>query len=279
MRNSGAFAADGGTILLDEIGELDFDLQAKLLRVLQERVVTPVGSHEEIPVDVRVIAATNRDLRLDVAAGRFRGDLYYRLNVVALHTLPLKDHPEDLDVLAPHYVEKLAAQGLPQKRLSATAIQRMRGYDWPGNVREMENVLERAILFVEDAVIGPESIETLIADHQTPVAGLHGIPGSSLAAAGPSRDDGSWPTMAQIEREHIRKTLQHTHHNQSAAARLLEINRHQLLRKMRKYGIETPPRRRLPRRNKAEGVANVQGSMINDQCSMTNDQCAMFNDP
>ncbi|MCG8583538.1 MAG: sigma-54 dependent transcriptional regulator, partial [Pirellulales bacterium] len=130
-------AADGGTIFLDEIGELDLDLQAKLLRVLQEKCVTPVGSHESIPVDVRVIAATNRDLAAEVAAGRFREDLFYRLNVVRVETAGLRDRPEDIPALAEHFLAKTAIDsGLPHKRLSHEATQLLAAYDWPGNVRE-----------------------------------------------------------------------------------------------------------------------------------------------
>ncbi len=243
-------AAHDGTIFLDEIGELDFDLQAKLLRVLQERTVIPVGSHKETPVDVRVIAATNRDLGHDVIEGRFRGDLYYRLNVVALETIPLKDRPEDVEVLAPNFLAKLAVHhGLPLKRLSDAALRRMHGYDWPGNVREMENVLERAVLFTEGDVIGPQSIpepSTVYQQTGMPPASRSAapqqcpgtvVPASEDVARGPTRD-GRWLTMAEIEREHIHRTLEHTNYNQSAAARLLEMDRHQLIRRIRKHGLD-----------------------------------------
>ncbi len=129
-------AAHGGTIFLDEVGELECDMQMKLLRVLQQRVVTPLGSHEEIPVDVRVIAATNRDLARQMAEGQFREDLYYRLNVISLRTTPLRDRPEDIEPLARHFLDKLAVlHGLAPKRLSSAAVDRLRRYDWPGNVR------------------------------------------------------------------------------------------------------------------------------------------------
>ena len=141
-------AAEGGTIFLDEIGELDLELQAKLLRVLQERVVTPVGSHDGMPVDVRVIVATNRDLQQDVAAGRFREDLYYRLNVVSIQTRPLRERVEDIEVLAEHFLRRFAVEnGMPLKQLSERRKRQLRAYSWPGNVRELENAIERAILF------------------------------------------------------------------------------------------------------------------------------------
>ena len=139
------FAAHGGTIFLDEIGELECDTQTKLLRVLQQRAVTPLGSHEEIPVDVRVIAATNRDLAHEMAEGRFREDLYYRLQVISLRTTPLRDRPEDIEPLAWHFLNELTVvHGLRPKRLSTAALDRLCRYDWPGNVRQLENVLERA---------------------------------------------------------------------------------------------------------------------------------------
>ncbi len=248
-------AADGGTIFLDEIGELDVDLQAKLLRVLQERTVIPVGSHKEIHVDVRVIAASNRDLRQEVAAGRFREDLYYRVNVVSLHTVPLKDRREDIAIFARHFLARLAVHGgLPLKRISDAALRRMRDYDWPGNVREMENVLERIALFTVADTIDSEAVSGAIAESETPI-----VPSASEAApqvtsqessppdtTGPiARQESSvcpqpskWPTMADVEREHLRRTLEFTSYNQSAAARLLEIDRHQLMRKVHKYGLD-----------------------------------------
>ncbi len=239
-------AADGGTIFLDEIGELDFDLQAKLLRVLQQRTVIPVGSHEETSVDVRVIAATNRGLRQEVLAGGFRGDLYYRLNVVGLQTSPLKDHPEDIEILATEFLAKLAVHhGLPLKRLSDAALRGMHQYDWPGNVRELENVLERAALFTDGDVIGPEAAALPAADERSPETVRPAIalpvsqrpPWTPVAAA-------RWPTMSEMERDHIRRTLEHTDYNQSAAARLLQIDRHQLMRKIHKHGIDTSRSRR-----------------------------------
>jgi DNA-binding NtrC family response regulator len=152
-------AADGGTIFLDEIGEMELELQAKLLRVLQQRMVVPVGSHDEIPVDVRVVAATNRDLGREVTEGRFREDLYYRLNVVTIRTSPLKDRPEDIPVLAARYLAELAGRhGMPLYALSPSAIEVLQSYAWPGNVRELENVLERAVMFSSGDEIDPEAL-------------------------------------------------------------------------------------------------------------------------
>jgi DNA-binding NtrC family response regulator len=152
-------ATAGGTIFLDEIGEMELELQAKLLRVLQQRTVVPVGSHDEIPVDVRVVAATNRDLALEVKEGRFREDLYYRLNVVTIRTLPLRDRPEDIPVLASRYLAELAGRhGMPLCTLAPAAIEILQAYSWPGNVRELENVLERAVMFSSGDEIDPEAL-------------------------------------------------------------------------------------------------------------------------
>ena len=165
-------AAQGGTIFLDEIGEMELELQAKLLRVLQQRTVVPVGSHEEIPVDVRVIAATNRDLGREVAAGRFREDLFYRLNVVAIQTLPLRERPEDVPVLASRYLAELAARhGMPLCTLAPATLDALRSYAWPGNVRELENVLERAVMFSSGDEIDPDSLTGLMGGGAAAIGG------------------------------------------------------------------------------------------------------------
>jgi DNA-binding NtrC family response regulator len=252
----GAFrAAHGGTVFLDEIGDLEPEMQIKLLRVLQHRIVTPLGSHQGIPVDVRVIAATNRDLEQEVAAGRFREDLYYRLNVVSLRTTPLRERPEDIEPLAKHFLNKLAiTHGLTLKRVSDEALERLRREDWPGNVRQLENVLERAAFLGCGHVIGVEQVCTrhrapapLRVD--SPACVILPILRSEGPAEGPrverdvgdccmAADAGRWRTMEEVEREYIRRTLALTSFNQSAAARLLGMERHQLVRKIRKYGLD-----------------------------------------
>jgi DNA-binding NtrC family response regulator len=248
-------AAHGGTIFLDEIGELECDMQMKLLRVLQQRVVTPLGSHAEIPVDVRVIAATNRDLAREMAEGRFREDLYYRLNVIALRTTPLRDRPEDIETLARHFLDKLAVvHGLSPKRLSSAALDRLRHYDWPGNVRQLENVLERAVFLSGDNVIGADEI-LLSEGNEDPgrgdgPSGHDAAPAPSTGSVLPAfaaglepaaclwpAGENDWLTIAAVEREHIRRTLEHAFYNQCETARLLGIERHQLARKIRKYGL------------------------------------------
>ena len=232
-------AADGGTIFLDEIGELGLDLQAQLLRVIQDRSVIPVGHHHSLPLDVRIIAATNRDLRGEVAAGRFRLDLYYRLNVVKLTTTPLSTRPEDIEPLCRNFMERWSIEnGLPYKRLSPTALQVLWDYDWPGNVRQLQNVLERATVFTDSEEIAAEHLlEALESDVAPAIAGRVGsLDDASSTAKAPCHVCGlksagccfagsdPWPTLAECESRLIRETLDKTAQNQSAAARLLDID-------------------------------------------------------
>jgi DNA-binding NtrC family response regulator len=262
-------AADGGTIFLDEIGEMELELQAKLLRVLQQRTVVPVGSHQEIPVDVRVLAATNRELSREVSEGRFREDLFYRLNVVAIQTLPLRDRPEDVPVLATRYMAELAARhGMPMCTLSQAAVEVLQAYPWPGNVRELENVLERAVMFSSGDEIDPDALSGLMGARPTvasptaqiTVAANRGIvsatplPGvyrveprphpapveARPASAAPADADAAWPTLADVERMHLEKTLAATMQNKSLAAKMLGIDRSVLRRKLQRYGIDEP---------------------------------------
>ena len=258
-------AADGGTIFLDEIGELDLDCQAKLLRVLQEKVVTPVGGHKGHSVDVRTIAATNRDLSEEVRAGRFRLDLYYRLNVLSLETLGLAQRHEDIRPLVNHFLAKTAIEcGLPLKSISEDAIALLKTYGWPGNVRELENFIERAVVMTDGEEIGPDAFPEIMASPNfghSPMPGGYVPPGmvepqtrnelpsqpeailgdfetpTFEAAMGPV---GQWPTLAEIECQHIEKTLKEAFYNQSAAARMLGVDRKLLSRKIKKYEIELP---------------------------------------
>ncbi|MFM7242991.1 MAG: sigma-54 interaction domain-containing protein [Planctomycetaceae bacterium] len=266
-------AADSGTIFLDEIGEMELELQAKLLRVLQQRVVVPVGSHEEIPVNVRVLAATNRDLATEVNAGRFREDLFYRLNVVAIRTIPLRERVEDVPVLAARYLAELAARhGMPMCSLSSTAIEILQQYSWPGNVRELENVLERAVMFSSGDEIDPDALSGLMVGggpgeppatgsiaqmataatkgivSPTPLPGVYRVepklkPAADAvpAADAPTAPAGSaeeWPTLADVERMHLERTLAATMQNKSLAAKMLGIDRSVLRRKLQRYGLD-----------------------------------------
>jgi DNA-binding NtrC family response regulator len=261
-------AADGGTIFLDEIGEMELELQAKLLRVLQQRAVVPVGSHQEIPVDVRVVAATNRDLGREVADRAFREDLFYRLNVVAIQTMPLSERPEDVPVLAARFLAELAVRhGMPLCTLSPEAIDLLQQYSWPGNVRELENVLERAVLFATGDVIEPELIGRAVLPLVAPavsvpaaavrsgqelqeaarlgvvsatgVAGVYRVEPnrSPVAGADSSAPEpvSRWMTLADVERAHLERTLAEAMNNKSLAARMLGIDRSVLRRKLERY--------------------------------------------
>jgi DNA-binding NtrC family response regulator len=245
-------AANGGTIFLDEIGELEFSLQAKLLRVLQEHVVTPVGSHQGLPVDVRVIAATNRNLQAEVRAGRFREDLYYRLDVVHLRSAALHDRPADICDLAAAFLRQLADEGLPACTLSAEAQAVLESFDWPGNVRQLRNVLEQAAIDSDSSIISGELVRRIIsvatgseevgvgslAEAPTPVATRWELGKTLPELSVPSRAS-AWLTLDEVERDHIARTLAHTFNNRSAAARLLGLTRQSLLRKMKRYGLDS----------------------------------------
>lgn len=261
-------SADQGTIFLDEIGDLDLECQAKLLRVLQEKIVVPVGGQEEIPVNVRTVAATNRNLMEDVRAGRFRLDLYYRLNVLSIETVGLRDRPEDIPPLARHFLAKTAVEcGLPLKVLSPEAMELLLGYAWPGNVRELENFIERAVVHTEDDVLWPEAFAEMMHGDGDGTCGdgfSTVLPGGFTPGGlaqdrtedARRRDDGSvrkrrrdrdptgalgvWPTLERIERRHLIRTLKKTFFNQSAAARLLGIDRKLLARKIRRHQIKLP---------------------------------------
>lgn len=231
--------ADGGTLLLDEIGEMSLEMQSKLLRTIQERVVLPLGGDKGIPVDVRIVAATNRDLTAEVKAGRFRLDLFYRLNVVAIETKPLAERPEDIEPLAEHFLATLTHErGFPKKRCSSAALAALARYAWPGNVRELQNILERAAIYSPDEEIGPEWMPR-DPEEQTLPAGHN----KSLTISDDD-DNNPWHTLAEVECEHVRKTLARTYFNQSEAARLLHIDRASLARKIERFAIPHPPVRR-----------------------------------
>jgi len=235
-------AADGGTIFLDEIGELEPAMQAKLLRVLQEGAVVPVGSHEEQEIDVRVLAATNRDLTIEVASGRFRDDLYYRLAVVSLKTLPLCQRPEDVELLADYLLSRQCVKhGLPFKPLSETALEKLRRHDWPGNVRELQNVLERAAMLSRGELIHPADIEFDSPGSNVPFT--LAAPIQPIGEEGewrfPESVDGRWPSLEECEREFFAATLRHTGYNQAAAARLLNLDRSVLRRRIKKLGLDS----------------------------------------
>jgi len=227
---TGAFAARrgllemsaGGTCLLDEIGELTTPLQAKLLRTLQERTIRRVGGNDPIPVDVRVVAATNRDLRKLAAEGEFRDDLYYRLNVVTITVPPLRERSSDIPLLAQHFLETFAHRTeRPVKRLAPEALALLAAYHWPGNVRELENVIERAVAL--------SSSETLLPDDFPPHLREAGR-APRLPAAG--------MTLEEVKRWYLNKVLEEAGGNKLRAAELLGIDRRTLYRILERQATE-----------------------------------------
>jgi len=248
-RRRGRFElAEGGTVFLDEVGEMPVDLQAKLLRVLQERAVQRLGGMEPIEVDVRVIAATNRDLRALVHEGRFRDDLYYRLNVLSLTLPPLRDRREDIPLLVEHLISKYEPK-LGRRRLSPEAMDCLLRYRWPGNVRELENVIHRAMVMVPADVIGAGDLPKELLDElavsvedepfeQLIERQLKGFV-DALKESGQGRLYKMLLTL--VERPLLRIVLQETGGNQLRAASLLGINRNSLRKRIRALGI-TPPR-------------------------------------
>lgn len=230
--------ADGGTIFLDEIGEMSPKLQVKLLRVLQERVVEPVGSTRSIPIDVRVIAATHKDLREEVKAGRFREDLYYRLQVVPIELPALRQRGSDVSVLSRFFLNRYTSQiGRESLTISDDVLEAFSNYSWPGNVRELENLMERTAILADTSVIGMKDIPDYI---------LKG--GSSNSAAFrldlesedlPPEGIDFNTVVENFENRLIRMALEKTGGNKKAAAELLHLNRTTLVEKIKKKGLES----------------------------------------
>ncbi len=217
-------AAAGGTFFLDEIGETAPQTQVKLLRALQEREVIPVGATEAVPIDVRIIAATNRDLEEQIRKGEFRSDLYYRLNVIALALPPLRDRRDDIPLLARHFLAGVAEEGGTPPRLSKEAEEAFMRYDWPGNVRELQNALERAAVLSSGPEIGIEALPARITEPPRP----------RLVRDDPPEN----PTMEVIERAYIQWVLRAQDGNRSRAAEVLGIDPSTLYRKISRYGLE-----------------------------------------
>ncbi len=221
--------ADSGTLLLDEVGDLPPQVQVALLRVLQEGEIRRVGDTRPIKVDVRVLAATHRDLEVEVHEGRFREDLYYRLNVVALRLPPLRERTEEIAPLAALFIARHAARlGVPPKPISAAALALLAGWRWPGNVRELENALERALLLSEEEQIEPLALPEVIARAQP-----------SAPPQPPGEDDLSVKRgQRALEADLIRRALERTSGNRTRAAELLDLSPRALLYKIREYGLE-----------------------------------------
>jgi DNA-binding NtrC family response regulator len=216
-------AASGGTFFLDEIGETTAATQVKLLRVLQQREVIPVGATESVPINARVVAATNRDLEEEIKRGSFRGDLYYRLNVIALHLPPLRQRADDIPLLAEHFLGRVAAQrGDAPKVLSESARDAMQVYGWPGNVRELENALERAVILSPGSTIEVNALPARVVERRAEALVADRTP--------------STPTLEAIERAYIAWVLQNESGNKSRTAEVLGIDPSTLYRKLARYG-------------------------------------------
>ena len=218
-------AANGGTIFLDEIGELPLEMQAKLLRVLQEKEVRPVGSNERETVDVRVIAATNRDLEAAYRAGTFRKDLYFRLNVVTVHLPPLRDRRSDIPVLVHHFLDRYAKAS--QIQVTAPTMKSLLQYEWPGNVRELENCIARAVTLGDGKTIDVSDLPPAIrAEPAEP--GSAGVPAASSL---------STTALAEMERMTILRVFEQAHGDKALAGKMLGISRATLYRKLKRYNI------------------------------------------
>jgi two-component system response regulator PilR (NtrC family) len=229
--------ADGGTIFLDEIGEMTVTMQVKLLRVLQERTVRPVGGTEEIPIDVRVIAATNRDLEKQVAENTFREDLYYRLSVIPVTVPPLRDRREDVPLLVNHFLHKYApAAGKSITRISAGSLASLASYDWPGNVRQLENTIERAVALGA----GDELHVDLPAERpraRAAAAGV-GVDGVSVVSDGVLPEGMDMEKyVADIERSLLKSALAQSNGVQARAADVLKISYRSFRHLMKKYDL------------------------------------------
>jgi len=219
--------ADGGTVFLDEVGELPIDLQAKLLRAIQEKEIRPVGSTKHIPINVRILAATNRDLEEAVAQGTFRRDLYFRLNVLSLRIPSLRERRQDIPILASHFLERLSRGAEQERTLSDDALKEMLAYDWPGNVRELENCLERACAFTTGPMIHVGDLPREISQLQGSAASERGNGIAKIV------------TMSELERQTILNAIAQLNGDKLQAARLLGIGKTTLYRKLKEYSARS----------------------------------------
>ena len=218
--------AEGGTFFLDEVGEMPLATQVKLLRALQEREIIPVGGTKPVKIDCRLVAATNVDLEREVSEGRFRADLFYRLNVIPITLPPLRARRDDLPLLVDYFLKKLTPAGGQSKTLDRDAMELLVKYDWPGNVRELENLIERAVILDEDELIDPSDLPDAVRF------------GSS--ARGSLVIDTPTMTLDELEREYILKVLNHTNWQKKRASEILGINASTLYRKLLSYGVDKP---------------------------------------
>ncbi|QKG71603.1 nitrogen regulation protein NR(I) [Erythrobacter mangrovi] len=234
--------ANGGTLFLDEIGDMPAEAQTRLLRALQSGRIRRVGGRQEIGVDVRIIAATNRDLAPMIADGRFREDLYYRLNVVPIHLPPLRERREDIAALVRHFLVQAATEGLPRRQIGEDAIARLAVRQWPGNVRELRNVVFRLALLAREDVIDASTVEDCVpaetSGGEAPIRdGFESALGEWLAINGPSQGTLYHAALASFEKPLFEHALRETDGNQLRAAQLLGINRNTLRKRLSELRI------------------------------------------
>jgi DNA-binding NtrC family response regulator len=222
--------AEGGTLFLDEIGDLPITLQTKLLRVLQEREIKPLGSPKHLKVDVRVLASTNRDLKEKMAKGEFREDLYYRLNVIALHLPPLRERREDIPLLTAHFLEKYAAEyNKPGLKLRADLAEELSRLEWPGNVRELENTIRRAVILCRGPLITPSCLGTEIEEKCTVPPSLHDLP----------YREAKQKILNAFNRDYLSALLTHHQGNVTHAAGQCGLERQAFQQLLRRYGLKS----------------------------------------
>ncbi len=222
LRNGLLESANGGVVLFDEIGEMPLTMQVKLLRVLQEKKIIRVGGTKEIPIDVRLLAATNRDLKEEIEKGTFRQDLYYRLNVVNLHIPPLRERKDDIPLLVNYFLAKYSLPGDKSKSISREALYKLEEYDFPGNARELENIIERSLALCDDSEIKTHHLPAEISSS-------HHFQLPSVAVSGPRK------SLEENEREYILSILKSVDGNKTKAAKIIGIDRVSLWRKLKKY--------------------------------------------
>jgi DNA-binding NtrC family response regulator len=221
--------ADGGTVFMDEIGDMPLSMQGKLLRVIQERQILRVGANKPIQLDLRFIAATNKDLKRAILEGRFREDLYFRLNVVQIALPNLMDRKEDIPILIRRFIEKYSWKFSKNIRaIDSAAEEVLLGYTYPGNVRELENIIERAVALAEAPTLTVSDLPPDLREYSVTTYG-------------------KWLTWEEREQEYLRKVLEHTRHDLRQTARILNLPRTTLWRKMKKYGLRTPRSKSLSR--------------------------------
>ncbi|PJA78264.1 MAG: hypothetical protein CO149_04980, partial [Nitrospirae bacterium CG_4_9_14_3_um_filter_51_5] len=220
--------ANKGTLFLDEIGDLGLSAQAKVLRVLQERAVVPVGKREAISLDIRIMAATNKNLEAAIKSGAFRDDLYYRLKVVQVHTPALREIPADIPLLANYFLDQYSTQmDRPRKKLSAGAMQRFMEYSWPGNIRQLENEIKRLMVMVRGATINEDALDEGIRCPTQIIGGPADLQGRNLHQA-----------VAELEQRMIKETLLACRFNQVQTAKRLGLSRQGLIKKIKRHNIQ-----------------------------------------